>query len=65
MVKKVICEQCGRETNYPITKEFDGKIVNFCCHGCLGVFELDREENLLNQSPVEQEDKKKDIQNKK
>jgi len=65
MVEKVKCELCGRETNYPIKKEFDGRIVNFCCHGCLGVFELDREENLLNQPPVEQDDKKKDIQDKK
>ena len=65
MVEKVVCEQCGRETNHPIKKEFDCRIVNFCCHGCLGVYELDREEKLLNQAPAGQEDQKKDIQNKK
>jgi len=64
MVNKVTCELCGRETNYPITKEFDGKTVNFCCHGCLGVYELDREENLPIQLPVEQKDQKKGEQDK-
>ncbi len=65
MVEKVTCELCGKETNYPIKKEFDGKVLNFCCYGCLGVYELDREENLLNQPPAGQEDQKKDIQDKK
>ena len=64
MVDKVVCELCGKETKFPITKEFDGKVVNFCCHGCLGVYELDREEKLLNQLPVEQETKKNSLDDK-
>jgi hypothetical protein len=33
-----------------VTKEFDGKVLNFCCRGCLGVYEMLREEGLLNQA---------------
>jgi hypothetical protein len=61
MVDKVKCDHCGAETIRPITKEFDGKLMNFCCRGCLGVYEMMREEN---PPPVKQDDKKNSIQDK-
>jgi hypothetical protein len=64
MVDKVKCDHCGAETIRPITKEFDGKLMEFCCRGCLGVFEMMREENLVNPGLVDQEDKKNGIQDK-
>jgi len=63
MVDKVKCDHCGAETIRPITKEFDGKLMNFCCRGCLGVYEMMREENPPNPLPVK-EDKKNSIQDK-
>ncbi len=46
MVDTIKCDHCGAEANakYVITKEFDGKTLNFCCRGCLQVYELMREE---------------------
>jgi P-type Cu+ transporter len=49
MVEKTKCDHCGAEANYVIQKEFDGKLMNFCCKGCLGVYEMLREEGLQNQ----------------
>lgn len=46
MVEAVHCEQCGAETKHPVTKTIDGRVLNFCCAGCLGVYELLREEGL-------------------
>ena len=47
MVDTIKCDHCGAMGNakYIITKEFDGKTLNFCCRGCLQVYELMREEN--------------------
>jgi hypothetical protein len=47
MVDTIKCDHCGAEVNakYVVTKEFDGKVVNFCCRGCLQVYEMLREEN--------------------
>jgi len=47
MVDTIKCDHCGAMGNakYVITKEFDGKVLNFCCRGCLQVYELMREEN--------------------
>jgi hypothetical protein len=61
MVDTIKCDHCGAETNakYVVTKEFDGKIVNFCCRGCLQVYEMMREENLHNQTQDEKPDEKK------
>ena len=63
MVDKIKCDLCGAEANakYVVKKEFDGKVMNFCCRGCLQVYEMTREENSLKS---EQEDKKNSIQDK-
>jgi hypothetical protein len=60
MVDTIKCDHCGAEANakYVITKEFDGKTLNFCCRGCLQVYEMLREENPPSPSQVEQVDKK-------
>ena len=47
MVEKFRCELCGAEAKHPVTKEIDGRALNFCCKGCLQVYELQREEGLL------------------
>jgi hypothetical protein len=49
MVDTIKCDHCGAEARHVYTKEFDGKLMNFCCKGCLGVYEMMREEGLLNQ----------------
>jgi hypothetical protein len=47
MVETIKCDHCGAEARHVVTKEFDGKVLNFCCRGCLGVYEMMREERLL------------------
>ena len=42
----VRCDLCGAVARHVVTKEFDGEVKNFCCRGCLGVYELMREEGL-------------------
>ena len=54
MVNPVACEHCGVETNHPVTKIIDGKSLNFCCNGCLQVYEFLREEGLLEQVKAEE-----------
>ena len=49
MVETIKCDHCGADARHVVTREFDGKLMNFCCRGCLGVFELMREEKLLHQ----------------
>ena len=49
MVDTIKCDHCGAEARHVITKEFDGKVMNFCCRGCLGVYEMMREEGLSDQ----------------
>jgi len=46
MVKTVHCEHCGAETKHPVTKTIDGRALDFCCAGCLQVYEFLREEGL-------------------
>ncbi len=55
MVDTIKCDHCGAMGNakYIITKEFDGRILNFCCRGCLQVYEMLREEQLSAEKPVE------------
>jgi len=53
MVDTIKCDHCGAEARHVITKEFDGKLMNFCCKGCLGVYEMMREEGLQNQTQDE------------
>ncbi len=47
MVDTIKCDHCGAMAiaKYVITKEYDGRPVNFCCRGCLQVYEMLREEN--------------------
>lgn len=52
MVDVMICDHCGAEARRVVTKEFDGKIMNFCCKGCLQVFEMLREEVAASQEDV-------------
>jgi hypothetical protein len=56
MVDTIKCDHCGAEARYVVTKEFDGKLMNFCCRGCLGAYELIREERLLDQNQVDKPD---------
>jgi copper chaperone CopZ len=46
MVEKTRCELCGAETKHPVRKTIEGRALNFCCAGCLQVYELQREEQL-------------------
>lgn len=48
MVEKIKCDHCGAEAfaKYVITKEFNGKMLNFCCRGCLQVYELLQSEKI-------------------
>ena len=48
MVDTTKCDHCGADAHFVYTKEFDGKLLNFCCKGCLGVYEMLREEGLQN-----------------
>ena len=50
MVDTIKCDHCGAVARQVYTQEFDGKLLNFCCKGCLGVYEMLREEGLLNQA---------------
>jgi hypothetical protein len=50
MVEPIKCDHCGAEARHVVTKEFDGRLMNFCCRGCLGVYEMMREERLLAQA---------------
>jgi Cu2+-exporting ATPase len=55
MVDTIKCDHCGAEGNakYTITKEFDGRTLNFCCRGCLQVYEMLHEEDALQQPKTE------------
>jgi copper chaperone CopZ len=46
MVEAVRCEHCGAEAKHPVTKTIGGRVLNFCCAGCLRVYELLREEGV-------------------
>jgi hypothetical protein len=58
MVGTTKCDHCGADANFVITKEFDGKLMNFCCKGCLGVYEMLREEGLQNPTQDQKPDEK-------
>jgi hypothetical protein len=64
MVDIVKCEHCGAETKHPVTKVIDDKTLNFCCGGCLQVYEFLREEGLLEQVKAEEERERNSKQNK-
>jgi len=54
MVDTIKCDHCGAEANakYVIKKEFDGRVLNFCCRGCLQVYEMLREEQSNIEKPA-------------
>ena len=52
MVDTIKCDHCGAEARHVVTKEFVGKMMNFCCRGCLAVYELQREELLHQHNPA-------------
>ena len=64
MVDTIKCDHCGAEARRVVTKEFDGKLMNFCCKGCLGVYEMMREEGLLNQAQNQKPDGQSAADNK-
>ena len=57
MVDTIKCDHCGAEARHVVTQEFDGKLMNFCCRGCLAVYELQREEMLHQSSQSEAAEK--------
>ena len=65
MVETAKCEHCGAETKHPGTKTIDGRALNFCCGGCLQVYEFLCEEGLLDQVKAEERDAKKQTQDKR
>ncbi len=64
MVDTIKCEHCGAETKHPVTKTIDGRALNFCCGGCLQVYEFLREEGLLDQVKAEEERERNSKENK-
>ncbi len=51
MVDEIRCELCGAVAKYPVTKTIDGRELNFCCAGCLQVYELMRDEGQSGGEP--------------
>jgi copper chaperone CopZ len=47
MVETVYCVHCGAIARHPVTKTIKGQSLAFCCGGCLQVYELMHEEDLL------------------
>ena len=47
MVETVYCVHCGAVAKHPVTKAFNGRPLQFCCRGCLQVYEMMHEEELL------------------
>jgi len=47
MVEPIYCIHCGAVAKHPVTKTIDGQVLNFCCGGCLQVYEMMHEEGLL------------------
>jgi heavy metal translocating P-type ATPase len=44
------CDLCGLRINgHPVVRRFDGKEKDFCCEGCARVYEVARENNMLDQ----------------
>ncbi len=59
MVDAVKCEHCGAETKHPVTKVIEDKSLNFCCYGCLSVYEFLIEEGLMDQVKEDETREKK------
>jgi copper chaperone CopZ len=46
MVEPIYCVHCGAVAKHPVTKTINGQTLNFCCGGCLQVYEMLQEEGL-------------------
>ena len=57
MVEPIYCVHCGAIAKHPVTKMIDGQTLNFCCGGCLQVYEMLHEEGLASE-PIEAKTKK-------
>ena len=53
MVDEIKCDHCGVVINpkYVVKKEFNGEVKNFCCRGCLQVYEMMHDENPPQTEP--------------
>ena len=60
MVDRIKCDHCGAEASakYVVVREFNGKTLNFCCRGCLQVYEMLHEEEAPQQPETEKPAKK-------
>lgn len=45
MVENLVCELCGAEAKHPVSKIINGRELNFCCNGCLQVYELSMDDD--------------------
>ncbi len=52
MVKPVLCVHCGAIAKHPVTKMISGRLLSFCCGGCLQVYEMMHEEGEALADPV-------------
>jgi P-type Cu2+ transporter len=46
MVETIYCVHCGAVAKHPVTKMIDGRLLHFCCGGCLQVYEMMHDEGL-------------------
>ena len=46
MVETIYCIHCGAEAKHPVVKSINGLSLNFCCGGCLQVYEILHEGDL-------------------
>jgi P-type Cu2+ transporter len=46
MVETIYCVHCGAVAKHPVSKMIDGRLLHFCCGGCLQVYEMMHEEGL-------------------
>ena len=47
MAKTMKCEMCGAKAHRMIEKEFDGRVMSFCCRSCVDVYQIMRAEGLV------------------
>lgn len=46
MVETVYCVHCGAIAKHPVNKTIKGQSLDFCCGGCVEVYEMMHEEGL-------------------
>jgi len=47
MVETIYCVHCGAVAKHPVIKIINGQSLAFCCGGCVEVYEMLHEEELL------------------